>query len=66
MDINTKLGLGSALATIGAFGIIVVPIMGWSKVGSPWDFILGFLFGVSAGVGVALAVHALIQKRSRK
>jgi hypothetical protein len=64
MNTDKKLGLGSMLAVFGAFGIIIFPILGWSKVPSPWDFILGFLFGVSSGAGVALAIHAMIQKRT--
>ena len=64
MNTDKKLGLGGMLAVVGALGIIIFPVMSWPQVGSPWDFILGFLFGVSAGAGVALAIHAMILKRT--
>jgi hypothetical protein len=63
MDNNQKLAVGIMLATIGAFGIIVFPLLGWSQIESPWDFIVGFFFGLAAGSGVAIALYALIQKR---
>jgi len=63
MDNNKKLAIGSMLSVIGAFGIILVPLLGVSQLQRPWGFILGFLFGLSAGLGVALAIHALIQRR---
>jgi predicted ABC-type sugar transport system permease subunit len=63
IDKNTKLGLGSLLGVIGAIGIILGPLMGWSQIASPWDFLLGFLFGVSAGLGTALVVGGLLEKR---
>ena len=65
MDKNKKLAIGSVLAIIGAFGIVAVPALGWpSQLDSPWDFILGFLFGISAGCGAAVSIYALIQKRT--
>ena len=64
MSTPQKLGVGSALAAVGGLGIVLGPVLGWSQVGSPWAFILGFLFGVSAGVGVALAIAGLLERRS--
>jgi len=64
MNTTQKLGVGSALAAIGGLGIVLIPVLGWSPVGSPWDFILGFLFGVSAGAGAALAIAGLLERRS--
>jgi predicted ABC-type sugar transport system permease subunit len=66
VDTRNKLGLGCVLAVVGAFGIVVSPLLGWSQIKSPWAFLLGFLFGVSAGLGVALAIHALLQRRIGK
>jgi hypothetical protein len=65
MSNSKKLALGSLLSIIGAFGIIVIPSLGWSsQLYSPWDFILGFLFGICAGCGAAVSIYALIQKRA--
>ena len=59
-----KLGLGSLLAVIGAFGIVVGAFAGWSSFDRPWSFLLGFVFGVLAGTGAALSVSGLIDRRS--
>ena len=59
-----KLGFGSVLAIVGAFGIVVFPLLGWSELGRPWDFLAGFLFGIAAGAGVALSIFGLIERRS--
>jgi hypothetical protein len=65
MGNNKKLAIGSILAIVGAFGIVVVPLLGWpSRLDSPWDFILGFFFGICAGCGAAVSIYALIQKRA--
>jgi hypothetical protein len=65
LNAKQKLGLGAMLATVGGLGIVLMPALGLSQVGSPWDFILGFLFGVSAGAGTALVVSGLIEHRSK-
>lgn len=61
-----KLGLGSPLTVIGAIGIVVGPVAGWSDFDRPWSFLMGFGFGVSAGLGVALCVSGLIDRRSEQ
>jgi hypothetical protein len=52
------------LATAGALGIVLFPLLGWTEVRSPWDFVLGFLFGLSGGLGVALAIWGMLERRS--
>ena len=64
LDSRQKLGFGAALATIGGFGIVVLPLLGWSDVARPWGFVLGFLFGVAAGTGASLSIWGLIERRS--
>jgi len=64
VDSQQKLGFGSVLAVIGAFGIVAGPLFGWSSIDRPWSFLLGFLFGVMAGIGVALGISGLIDRRS--
>jgi hypothetical protein len=64
MDSKQKLGIGSALATMGGLGVVLSVLLGWDGIGGPWGFALGFLFGLSAGVGVALAVSGMRERRS--
>jgi hypothetical protein len=66
LNTEKKLGVGSMLATVGAVGIVLFPLMHWTDVPSPWDFLLGFAFGLMAGVGAALAVWGLLERRSRE
>lgn len=65
-DPRQKAGLGSALATLGALGIVLGPKMGATALGKPWSFLAGFSVGVIAGIGVALAVSGLLDLRKRK
>jgi hypothetical protein len=62
MKPKTKLVLGSILAILGGFGIIFGPIFKLTELASPWSFILGFLSGLFAGLGVALSISGLISK----
>jgi len=61
-----KLGLGSFLGILGAAGIILGPLFGLSEIVRPWSFILGFIFGLSAGLGVALSISGLLDRRKEK
>jgi predicted ABC-type sugar transport system permease subunit len=63
MNTQTKLGLGSAMATVAALGIVLSLLLEWSAAPRPWGFLLGFVFGVLAGLGVTLAVAGLIERR---
>ena len=63
MNTQTKLGLGSAMATVAALGIVLSLLLVWSAAPRPWGFLLGFVFGVLAGLGVTLAVAGLIERR---
>jgi predicted ABC-type sugar transport system permease subunit len=60
---QTKLGLGSAMATVAALGIVLSLLLEWSAAPRPWGFLLGFVFGVLAGLGVTLVVTGLIERR---
>lgn len=66
MDYQKKLATGAVLSTIGGVGIILNPILNWGQLSSPWSFLLGFVFGVMAGVGVALALSGLVDQRSAR
>jgi hypothetical protein len=66
MDTRTKLSLGSIMAIIGAFGLLLGPTLGATAFGSPWSFIAGFAVGVVGGLGAALAIAGLIENRRKQ
>lgn len=66
MSSQTKIGLGSALATIGGLVIVLSPLLGWYSDPRPWVFPLGFVAGLVAGIGTALAVGGLIERRRER
>ncbi len=61
---RTKLAVGSVLAILGGIGMAIGPFLGASDLGRPTSFLVGFMVGVVAGVGVALAVSGLLEQRS--
>jgi branched-subunit amino acid permease len=65
MKSEKKLAFGSILGFLGAAGIILGPLLGLSELARPWSFILGFIFGLLAGVGVALSLSGFLEKRRR-
>ena len=60
---QTKIALGSVLATVGALGMVLSLLLGWSAAPRPWGFLLGFVVGVLAGLGATLSVSGLIERR---
>lgn len=63
MTRKMKLGIGAVLAVIGGFGMALGPILGFTRLTDPWSFIAGFIMGIMAGIGVALSVWGLVDKR---
>jgi len=63
MELSQRLGLGSVLAIAGGAGIAYLPLAGVTDLPAPWPLLIGFVCGLSAGVGAALALHALIRIR---
>jgi predicted ABC-type sugar transport system permease subunit len=63
MRTQTKIGLGSVLATAGGLGMALSLLLRWSAAPRPWGFLLGFLVGVVAGIGVALTISGMIDRR---
>jgi hypothetical protein len=63
MSKQIKLGIGSALSTFGALGITLSLIFEWTAAPQPWGFLLGFAFGVSAGLGATLVMSGLMEQR---
>jgi hypothetical protein len=63
MSTQTKIALGSVLSTLGALVIVLSVLFEWTAAPRPWGFLLGFITGVLAGLGVTLAISGLIDRR---
>lgn len=63
MKVRGRLFLGAVLALLGGAGIILGPPLGFSDLGRPWSFILGFVFGVLAGIGTVLSLFGIHEKK---
>lgn len=63
MSTQTKIGMGSVLSTVGALGIVLLMLLEWTVAPRPWGFLLGFIFGVLAGLGTTLGISGLIERR---
>jgi hypothetical protein len=55
-------GLGAVLAIVGALGIVLPLVAGWSAP-CPWGSLLAFAAGLLAGIGVTLVVAGLLERR---
>lgn len=66
MDARQRTSLGSALSAMAGAGIVLTAIFGWTSLVRPWGFLLGFVLGVAAGAGVALAIAGLLELRRSK
>jgi hypothetical protein len=55
--------IGAIFAIFGAAGIILGPLLGFSEIARPWSFILGFIFGLLAGIGGALSLFGFHEMR---
>ena len=65
MKNRTQLAVGAALATAGGLGIALSLILDWTSFERPWSFLVGFGFGLAAGIGTALAVVGLCMHRRK-
>ena len=61
-----KLSLGSLFGVVGAAGVIFGPMFSFPGLARPWSFILGFIFGLFAGLGATLAISGLLDRRKEK
>jgi len=60
---QTKTGLGALLAVIGALVVVLSHLLGWTTHPYAWVPWLEFAAGVMAGVGAALTVGGLLERR---
>jgi len=51
------------MSGMGALGIVLGSTLGLNELGRPWSFLVGFIFGVMAGIGVALSISGLVDLR---
>ena len=63
MTWQTRTGMGSLLATVGALGVILWALVDYPALPDPWGFVLGFIFGLLMGLGATLVVFGLIERR---
>ncbi len=63
MKTTKMLAWGSMLTTVGAVGIILSLILDWSFSSRIVPFVIGFAFGLPAGVGTALCIIGLLRRR---
>jgi hypothetical protein len=63
MRVEKKIAIGAICAIIGGAGVILGPLIGFSELARPWSFVLGFVLGVLGGIGVALTLFGLLEKR---
>jgi branched-subunit amino acid permease len=63
MSSTKKRTIGIIFAILGGAGIIFGPLLGFTELARPWSFLLGFIFGVMTGIGVALALFGLYEMR---
>ena len=63
---HAKMAFGSALVTLGGLLVLLSPIVGWYSFPSPWDFVIGFATGLFAGMGSALTVGGLVERRRER
>ena len=63
MPSSSKLALGSLLAVIGGLGMILGPTVGASALPVPWSFLAGFVAGLAGGLGMALTIFGLLERR---
>jgi len=61
MSIQTRMGVGAAMATMGALVIVLSLLLGWPSTLSPWEYVLAFGVGLIAGLGSTFAVFGLIE-----
>jgi len=63
MTWTAKTGLGALLAVIGALVLVLSHLLGWTTHPYVWVPWLEFCAGVVAGVGTALGVGGLLERR---
>jgi uncharacterized membrane protein YccC len=60
---QTKTGLGAALAVAGALVVVLSHLLGWTTHPYAWVPWLEFAAGVVAGIGAAVTVSGMLERR---
>lgn len=63
MNLEKKTSIGAFLAAVGSIGMILIILLGPPDLGRPWNLVIGFVFGVIAGLGATLSIYGLFKKR---
>jgi hypothetical protein len=63
MEYQTKLRIGAVLSIFGAVGIIVILVLGLDPAPAELRFVTGFFIGLIAGIGMALAISGLLNRK---
>ena len=63
MNTQQKISFGSVLTSFAGAAIVLSSILDWVALDRPWGFLLGFLLGLAAGVGVVLVISGLLENR---
>jgi hypothetical protein len=66
MNPQRKMAYGAALAVLGGLATAIGPTLGLATLARPWSFIAGFLVGLLAGLGAALAIVGMLERRHRR
>jgi len=62
---HTKMAVGSVLAATGGLLLVLAPLLGWYSLPGPWDFLLGFVTGLLAGLGATLVIAGLVERKHK-
>ena len=65
MDARRKIGIGSPLALVGAISVALAPVTGWTGTLGPWSFVSGLAVGIVTGIGAALCIAGLLERRAQ-
>jgi len=60
-----RLAVGAMLSTLGALGVVLSILLDWTSLSQPYSFLVGLVFGLATGSGVALALHGLWLSRRK-
>jgi hypothetical protein len=66
MNPEKRISIGAFLAAFGSIGIIFIFLLSPPDLGRPWEFLIAFTLGVMSGLGAALSIHSLLERRHNR